>query len=93
MIIVKLFQDNIFKYNVKVYNLLSEIVEILEVLDDKELMDEIKKLLSKFSVELNALEDAYVTSRYVLGVIVFKEANRLKKVIEEIKRIVEEIIS
>ena len=71
MIIVKLFQDNIFKYNVKVYNLLSEIVEILEVLDDMELMDEIKKLLSKFSVELNALEDAYVTSRYVLGVIVF----------------------
>ena len=65
---------------------------LLELIYEVTKRDVIKELLTRFSVELGALEDAYITSRYVARSYSFEEADRLKKVVEEIKRVVGEII-
>ena len=48
----------------------------------------IKDLLHKFSVELGALEDAYIASRYVPRSYSLEELERLKKVVEEAMAVV-----
>jgi len=50
----------------------------------------VEELLSRFSVELGALEDAYITSRYVARSYSLEEVRRLRNVVEEVKRIVGE---
>ncbi len=65
---------------------------LLELIHEVTEHNEIKELLTRFSVELGALEDAYITSRYVARSYNFEEADRLKKVVEEIKHVVEKII-
>jgi HEPN domain-containing protein len=48
----------------------------------------ISDLLRKFSVELGALEDAYITSRYVPRGYSPEEVERLRKVVEEVMAVV-----
>ena len=50
--------------------------------------EEVRNLLSRFSVELGALEDAYITSKYVARSYSREEAERLKKVVEEVIHVV-----
>lgn len=49
---------------------------------------EVKNLLTKYSVELGALEDAYISSRYVPRSYTKEEAERLKEVVKEVSEIV-----
>jgi len=52
----------------------------------------VKDLLYKFSVELGALEDAYVASRYVPRYYSLEEVERLRMVVEEVVRVVGRVI-
>lgn len=52
----------------------------------------ISDLLRKFSVELGALEDAYITSRYVSRSYSLEEVERLKKVVEEVMAVVRGVV-
>lgn len=52
----------------------------------------VKDLLYKFSVELGALEDAYVASRYVPRYYSLEEVERLRMVVEEVVRVVGGVI-
>ncbi len=47
-----------------------------------------EELLSRLSVELGALEDAYITSRYVARSYTCLEAERLRAAVEEVISIV-----
>ena len=67
--------------------------KLLELIHEITKHNEIKEILTRFSVELGALEDAYITSRYIARSYSFEEADRLKKVVEEIKRVMEKIIN
>ena len=53
---------------------------------------EVEELLSRFSVELGALEDAYITSRYVARDYSLEEVEKLRMVVEEVKRVVGEVV-
>jgi len=44
----------------------------------------IEEILNKYSVELAALEDAYITSRYIPRVFEKAEVGRLRRVVEEV---------
>lgn len=55
--------------------------------------EEIKTLVSKFSVETGALEDAYITSRHIARTYTPEEIMRLNKVVEELTRAVGKIVS
>ncbi|MEM0495305.1 MAG: HEPN domain-containing protein [Thermofilum sp.] len=57
---------------------------LMELLYEVKKCEEIKALLSKFSVEIGALEDAYITSRYVARAYTFDEVARLEKVVREL---------
>ena len=48
----------------------------------------IKEILSRFIVELGALEDAYITSRYVPREYTREEFERLRKTVDEVFNIV-----
>ena len=50
--------------------------------------EEVRDLLSRFSVELGALEDAYITSRYIARSYSREETERLKRVVEEVIHVV-----
>jgi len=52
----------------------------------------ISDLLRKFSVELGALEDAYITSRYVSRSYSLEEVERLKRVVEEVMAVVRGVV-
>lgn len=67
--------------------------KLLELIHEITKRNEIKEILTRFSVELGALEDAYITSRYIARSYSFEEADRLKKVVEEIKHVMEKIIN
>jgi len=53
---------------------------------------EVEELLSRLSLELGALEDAYITSRYVARSYTRLEAERLKAAVEEVISIVRRAI-
>ena len=53
---------------------------------------EIRELLSRFSVELGGLEDAYITSRYVAREYSPEEVERLRRVVEEVANVVRRAI-
>ncbi|QOJ79211.1 HEPN domain-containing protein [Infirmifilum lucidum] len=57
---------------------------IREVTDD----NKIAELLSKFSVELGVLEDAYITSRYVARSYTADEVERVRRTVEEVVSVV-----
>lgn len=50
----------------------------------------VRELLRRFSVELGALEDAYISSRYVAREYTEEEVERLRGVVEEVMRVVGE---
>ena len=66
---------------------------LLELIHEVTSKDEVKELLRKFSVELGSLEDAYITSRYVVRDYSPEEVERLKGVVEAVKNAVKEVIS
>lgn len=53
---------------------------------------EIKELLSKYSVELGSLEDAYITSRYFARSYTYEEIKRLKNVVERVRDVLERLV-
>ncbi|MEM4640304.1 MAG: HEPN domain-containing protein [Thermofilaceae archaeon] len=57
---------------------------LMELLYEVKECEEIKTLLSKFSVEIGALEDAYITSRCVARAYTFDEVARLERVVREL---------
>ena len=65
---------------------------LLELIHEFTGRREIRELLSKFSVELGALEDVYIMSRYVPRSYSFEEVERLKKVVEEVRHVVTEVL-
>jgi len=60
---------------------------IYKITEDKEILS----VLTKFSVELGSLEDAYITARYIARSYSLEEINRLKKTVEEVIKIVRRI--
>ena len=60
---------------------------IYKITEDKEILN----ILTKFSVELGSLEDAYITARYIARSYSLEEINRLKKTVEEVIKIVRRI--
>jgi len=60
---------------------------IYKITEDKEILN----VLTKFSVELGSLEDAYITARYIARSYSLEEINRLKKTVEEVIKIVRRI--
>lgn len=66
---------------------------LMELLYEVTGREEIKMLVSKFSVEIGALEDAYITSRYIARTYTPEEVTRLKRVVEELTHALREIAS
>jgi HEPN domain-containing protein len=62
---------------------------LAELLEDPEL----SKLLSTYSLELAALEDAYITARYVAREYTKEEAERLKSTADKVSSVVLEAVS
>jgi HEPN domain-containing protein len=49
---------------------------------------EVEDILNRFSLELGALEDAYITSRYVAREDTLEEVKRLRKAVDEVIELV-----
>jgi len=64
---------------------------LLELIHEVTNEDRVEDVLHRFSVELGALEDAYITSRYVPRDYTCEEAERLRKVVEEVMKVVGEV--
>ncbi len=62
---------------------------MLELLTEVMGRSELKELASRYSVELGALEDAYISSRYVPRVYTEDEFERLRAVVEKVRSNVE----
>jgi len=65
---------------------------LMELLYEVKEREEIKALLSTFSVEIGALEDAYITSRYIARAYAPEEIMRLKRVVEELMNVIGKIV-
>ncbi len=63
---------------------------LLEIVAEVSGASEVKELLRRFAVELGALEDAYISSRYVAREYTKEEVEKLLRVVEEVKRVVGE---
>ncbi len=62
--------------------------KLLELIAEISGREEVRELLNKYSVELGSLEDAYISSRYVAREYTREEVERLKRVVEEVERVV-----
>ncbi len=60
------------------------LLEILSDLESDEKKKLTKKVLSNYLFELGTLEDAYITSRYVMREFTGEEAQRLMKTVKEV---------
>ena len=60
--------------------------KLLEIISEIIKKGVIKEDLKKYSVELGALEDAYITSRYVIRDYSREEVLRLKNVVDEVMK-------
>lgn len=60
------------------------LLEILSDLESDEKKRSIKRMLSDYLFELGMLEDAYITSRYVMREFTREEAQRLAKTVKEV---------
>ena len=60
------------------------LLEILSELESEKKKTSIKQVLSKYLFELGMLEDAYITSRYVMREFTREEAQRLIKTVKEV---------
>ncbi len=63
---------------------------LLEIVAEVSGASEVRELLRRFAVELGALEDAYISSRYVAREYTKEEVEKLLRVVEEVKRVVGE---
>jgi len=63
---------------------------LLELVAELSGAEAVRELLRRFSVELGALEDAYISSRYVAREYTKEEVERLRGVVEEVMRVVGE---
>ncbi len=63
---------------------------LLEIVAEVSGASEVRELLRRFAVELGALEDAYISSRYVAREYTKEEVEKLRRVVEEVKRVVGE---
>jgi len=63
---------------------------LLELIAEVSGRGEVRGLLQGFAVELGALEDAYISSRYVGREYTREEVERLRGVVEEVERVVGE---
>jgi len=63
--------------------------KLLELLGELAESEEIRELLSKYAVELGALEDAYITSRYIPREYTLEEASRLFQAVVRMMEVVE----
>jgi HEPN domain-containing protein len=62
------------------------LLEILSELESDEKKTSIKQVLSNYLFELGMLEDAYITSRYVMREFTREEAQRLMKTVKEVMK-------
>jgi len=62
---------------------------LLELLTEVTGRSELRELSSRYSVELGALEDAYISSRYIPRIYTKDEFERLRAVVEEVRSNVE----
>jgi HEPN domain-containing protein len=60
------------------------LLEILSDVESDEKKREIKRVLNEYLLELGMLEDAYITSRYVIREFTKKEAQRLARTVKEV---------
>jgi HEPN domain-containing protein len=67
--------------------------ELLSIIYELTGGEEIDEAAKRYSVELGALEDAYISSRYIPRAYTREEAERLKNVVGEIKRVVERALA
>jgi HEPN domain-containing protein len=58
---------------------------LLELLTEVTGRSELRELASRYSVELGALEDAYISSRYIPRIYTEDEFERLRAVVEEVR--------
>jgi HEPN domain-containing protein len=58
---------------------------LLELLTEVTGRSELRELASRYSVELGALEDAYISSRYIPRIYTKDEFERLRAVLEEVR--------
>lgn len=61
---------------------------LLEIMAKVTGSSEIEDVLRRFSLELGALEDAYITSRYVTRDYTVDEVTRLRSVVDEVMSLV-----
>lgn len=61
---------------------------LLDVLSQVGGKEEIRQLLSVYSVELGSLEDAYIVSRYVARQYTSEEFERLRVVVKRVREVV-----
>lgn len=61
-----------------------ELLEILSKIVSEDKKDIIKNMLQSYLLELGILEDAYITSRYVMREFTKKETEKLTKAVKEI---------
>uniref|UniRef100_A0A7C3SM22 HEPN domain-containing protein n=1 Tax=Thermofilum pendens TaxID=2269 RepID=A0A7C3SM22_THEPE len=65
---------------------------LLEMLHEVTGENRIKEVLHRFNIELGALEDAYIMSGHVARDYNREEVARFKKVVEEVVRVVGEVV-
>ena len=63
--------------------------KLLELLSELAGSEEVRELLSEYAVELGALEDAYITSRYIPREYTLEEASRLFQAVVRTMEVVE----
>lgn len=62
------------------------LLEIFSEVAPKNISGEAKALLNRYILELGMLEDAYITSRYIMREFRREEVEKLKKAVEEVIR-------
>ncbi|RLE71878.1 MAG: DNA-binding protein [Thermoprotei archaeon] len=67
------------------------LLEMLSGILSGEARERVESLLRNYLMELGVLEDAYITSRYVVREYTRDEVERLAKVVEEVIRNIESI--
>jgi len=66
--------------------------KLLELLGELAESEEVRELLSEYAVELGALEDAYITSRYIPREYTLEEASRLFQAVVRMMEVVERAV-
>jgi HEPN domain-containing protein len=67
----------------------NSVRRLLELLTEVTGRSELRELASRYSVELGALEDAYISSRYIPRIYTKDEFERLRAVVEKVRSNVE----